>query len=100
MTNNREQFRTGVIKPVECFKEGWELIKDRYWLFFAITLVGFFLGGLVPFFIIMGALMCGIGAYFVLPLIFADTYIAYRKIFPKPTSRNFDPPPPNAYQNL
>ncbi len=243
--NNQEQFRTGVIKPVECFSEGWDLIKDRYWLFLGITFVGFFLGGLVPFFIIMGAmlcgiyyalgeqyegrepqfgdlfkgfevflpslvatviwaipltigfiiayipliflqfsiegnnppapeiifstltfvfvvfgvlmilwifihpflmlvyqlvmdkkmsgiqalklsfkgvwgnlggmvgllvlnmlaytagaLLCGIGAYFVLPLIFADTYIAYRKIFPAPASRNFDPPPPNAYQNL
>ena len=28
------QFNKGVVKPMECFREGWELIKDRYWLFF------------------------------------------------------------------
>lgn len=243
--NNQQQFKSRVIKPVECFKEGWELIKNRYWFFFGVTFVGFFIAGLVPFFILMGAmlcgiyyvlgeqyegrepefgdlfkgfqvflpsliatavwavpltigfligyiplialqfsmqdgnppepemviytltfflivfailmilwifihpflmlvyqlvmdkkmsgiaalklsfrgvwgnlggmvgllvlnmlaytagaLLCGIGAYFVLPLIFANTYIAYRKIFPASSNRNFDPPPPNAYQNL
>jgi hypothetical protein len=30
------EFRTGVIKPLECIKEGWALIKDQYWLFFGI----------------------------------------------------------------
>lgn len=239
------EMRKGVIRPVECFREGWDLIKDRYWLFFGITLVGFLIAGAVPFCILMGAmfcgiyyalgekyegrepefghlfkgfdvffpsliatviwaipltigffvgyvpliflqfslegnrppdmdavfatlmfvlivfgvlmiawiffhpfimlvyqiimdrkvsgfeglklsfrgvwanlggmvgllvlnmlaytvgaLLCGIGAYFVLPLIFANTYIAYRKIFPAETSRNFNPPPPGAYQNL
>lgn len=237
-------FRTGVISPVECFKEGWELIKDRYWLFFAITLVGFLIASFVPFCIILGpmfcgiyvpiaekyhgreprfeqlfegfkyfvpsliatliwaiplqagflfayipivaaqfslnssnpdpqillgaltfsgivfvivlliwifvhpflmltyqiileqklsgweafklgaravwknlggmvgllvlnvlaysvgALFCGIGAYFVLPLIFANTYVAYKKIFPTGESPNMNPPPPNYYQGI
>ena len=57
MTNN--DFLTGRIKPVECFKEGWELIKDEYWLLFAISLVGGLIGG-VTMYILFGAMVCGI----------------------------------------
>lgn len=53
------EFRTGVIRPVECFKQGWELIKDQYWLFFAITLVGMILGSFIPI-IGVGVMFCGI----------------------------------------
>lgn len=53
------EFRTGVIRPVECFKEGWELIKDQYWLLFGITLVGALIGGF-SMYILLGAMMCGI----------------------------------------
>jgi hypothetical protein len=59
MTADNIQFRTGVIKPVECLKEGWALIKDRYWLFLGIVFVGAFVGGAVPV-VIFGAMMCGI----------------------------------------
>ncbi len=58
------EFQTGVIRPVECFKEGWQLIKDQYWLIFAITTVGMLIAGLIPFGIGMGAMYCGI--YYVL----------------------------------
>ena len=54
------EFNVGVIKPVECMKEGWELIKDQYWLFLGITFVGMLLGGLIPFGIALGAMFCGI----------------------------------------
>ena len=54
------EFQTGVIRPVECFKEGYELIKDQYWLFFAIVLVGMLIGGVIPFGIALGAMFCGI----------------------------------------
>jgi uncharacterized membrane protein len=54
------EFETGVIKPVECFKEGWELIKDQYWLFFGITIVGMLLAGMIPLAIGLGAMYCGI----------------------------------------
>jgi hypothetical protein len=54
------QFNRGVVKPMECFREGWELIKDRYWLFFAITAVGFIIASIIPFCIVLGAMMCGI----------------------------------------
>lgn len=58
------EFKTGVIHPVECFREGWELIKPNYWIMFAITIVGMLLSGIVPFGILMGAMYCGI--YYVL----------------------------------
>ncbi len=54
------EFKTGVIRPVECMKEGWELIKDQYWLFFAITLVGLIIASAIPFGILIGAMFCGI----------------------------------------
>jgi hypothetical protein len=58
MTN--EQFNVGVIKPFECMREGWELIKDQYWLFFGITIVGMIIGSVIPFAIGLGAMYCGI----------------------------------------
>jgi hypothetical protein len=53
------EFRTGVIKPVECVKEGFELIKNDYWLLFAILLVGAIIGG-ATMYILGGAMFCGI----------------------------------------
>lgn len=54
------KFKTGVIKPIECLKEGWELIKDQYWLSFGITFVGIILAGVIPFGVGLGAMFCGI----------------------------------------
>ena len=54
------EFQTNVIKPIECFREGWELIKNQYWLFFGITIIGILIGSFVPFGIVLGAMMCGI----------------------------------------
>lgn len=59
MTPDNAQFRTGVIKPMECLKEGWALIKDQYWLFLGITFVGIFVGGAVPI-VLIGPMMVGI----------------------------------------
>jgi len=53
------EFRIGVIQPIECVKEGWELIKDEYWILFAISLVGALIGG-VTMYILFGAMICGI----------------------------------------
>jgi uncharacterized membrane protein len=53
------EFRTGVIKPMECIKEGWALIKDQYWLFLGISLVGILVGGVVPI-VLLGPMMVGI----------------------------------------
>lgn len=57
MTNT--EFRTGVINPVECVKEGFELIKKDYWLLFAMALVGGIIGG-VTMYVLAGAMICGI----------------------------------------
>lgn len=58
------EFQSGVIRPVECMKEGWALIKDDYWLFLGITFVGMLVGGIIPFGLGIGAMFCGI--YFVM----------------------------------
>lgn len=54
-----EEFTVGQIHAVECYKEGWAIIKDEYWLMFAITLVGLLIGGFT-FYILLGAMVCGI----------------------------------------
>lgn len=54
------EFETGVIRPVECMKEGWELIKDEYWLFLGVSFVGMLIGGLIPLGLGIGAMFCGI----------------------------------------
>ena len=59
MTPNPTDFNRGVISPMECIKEGWALIKDQYWLFFGITVVGLLIGGLVPV-VLLGPMMVGI----------------------------------------
>jgi uncharacterized membrane protein len=59
MTPNPTEFNRGVISPMECIKEGWALIKDQYWLFFGITVVGLLIGGLVPV-VLLGPMMVGI----------------------------------------
>jgi len=56
---NQPQFNSGVVAPVECLKEGWALIRDQYWLFMGISLVGMLIGGAVPL-ILLGPIMVGI----------------------------------------
>lgn len=56
---NREEFKTDVIRPVQCFKEGWAIIKDQYWILFAITIVGMMASSLTLY-ILLGAMVCGI----------------------------------------
>jgi hypothetical protein len=53
------EFRSGVVAPMECLKEGWETVKDRYWLFLGITLVAMLIGGAVPV-VLVGPMMCGL----------------------------------------
>ena len=59
MNANPTDFRVGVIEPVPCLKEGWALIKDQYWLFLGIVLVGMLIGGIVPI-VLLGPMMVGI----------------------------------------
>jgi uncharacterized membrane protein len=60
ITSESMEFRAGVIQPVECIKEGWQLIRQQYWLMVAITAVAMLLRGIAPFGLLMGPMMCGI----------------------------------------
>ena len=60
MSANLPEFNRGVIRPVECLKSGWALIKDEYWLFLGMAFVAIIVGSAVPLGILMGPMMCGI----------------------------------------
>ena len=60
MSSNALEFRRGVVKPVECLRAGWDLIKGQYWLFLGITLAALFVGSAVPMGILMGPMFCGL----------------------------------------
>lgn len=60
MSANPVTFNRGAVRPVECLRAGWELIKEKYWLFMGITLVGILIGSLGPMAILLGPMMCGI----------------------------------------
>lgn len=53
------EFTTGQIRPVECVKEAWALIKDEYWMLFAVSIVGALIGG-VSMYVLIGPMICGI----------------------------------------
>lgn len=73
------EFKTGVIHPVECMREGWELIKHEYWLFFGITFVGILIAGFIPFGIGLGAMFCGI--YFCLLQKMRGERVSFEELF-------------------
>jgi uncharacterized membrane protein len=65
MLHDQPAFNRSAVRPIECIKEGWALIKDSYWLFLGITGVGMLIASIVPAGILMGPMMCGIYmAYF------------------------------------
>lgn len=60
MSDAPREFMTRVVRPVECFQEGWELVKDQYWVFVGVGAVGLLLGAVAPLCILLGPMMCGI----------------------------------------
>jgi hypothetical protein len=54
------EFRSKAVEPVECIKSGWNLIRNQYWLFVGLSVVGVLVGSVVPFGILLGPMMCGI----------------------------------------
>ncbi|HEY6802211.1 MAG TPA: hypothetical protein VI306_01410 [Pyrinomonadaceae bacterium] len=52
-------YRRNAVEPIECLKASWELIKDQYWLFVGICIIGMMVGSAVPLGILMGPMMCG-----------------------------------------
>jgi hypothetical protein len=57
-------FTSKAVEPVECIKAGWALIKDQYWLFVGMTIVGTLIAGAIPLGILLGPMWCGL--YFAL----------------------------------
>jgi hypothetical protein len=55
---NGIEFNTGAISPIECVKEGWEVIKPDFWLLLGITFVAGLIGGF-SMYILLGAMICG-----------------------------------------
>src|SRR5215213_10464751 len=53
-------FRRNAVEPMQCIKGGWEIIKNQYWLFVGMTLVGLLIGSAVPLGILLGPMMCGL----------------------------------------
>lgn len=60
MSTQPTEFRRGAVKPILCLQEGWRLVREQYWLFLGITVVGMLIGNSVPFGIVLGPMMCGI----------------------------------------
>jgi hypothetical protein len=57
MLNN--EFTTGQVRPVEIFREAWELIRERFWPLLGFTILGLLIGSVVPV-VLIGPMMCGI----------------------------------------
>ncbi len=59
MTTPQIPFKRNAVQPVECVKAAWALVKDQYWLFVGMCLVGVLVGSAVPMGILLGPMMCG-----------------------------------------
>lgn len=57
---NLPLFNRNAINPVSCLMEGWQLIKNQYWLFLGMSLVGVLAGSMVPLGVLLGPMMCGL----------------------------------------
>lgn len=53
------EFRIAVIRPIECYKEAWRLIKSQYGILLAITIIGMMIGG-ATLYVLLGAMVCGL----------------------------------------
>lgn len=60
MTTPQIPFRRNAVEPVQCIKAGWELVKEQYWLFVGMCIVGWLIGSAVPLGILLGPMMCGL----------------------------------------
>jgi hypothetical protein len=60
MSTSLPEFNRGAIRPVECLRAGWDLIKDQYWLFMGMAFLSIMIGSAVPLGILMGPMMCGL----------------------------------------
>jgi uncharacterized membrane protein len=54
------EFNRNAVRPRECIKGAWNLIKDRYWLMLGMCIIAGMIAGAVPFGILLGPMMCGL----------------------------------------
>jgi uncharacterized membrane protein len=59
MSDDQLTFNRGAVRPVECLREGWELIKGTYWLFMGIAVVAMLIASAASI-ILLGPMMCGL----------------------------------------
>ncbi len=59
MNANLPDFHSGAVAPIQCLKEGWAAISDRYWLFLGMTLIWMLIAQAVPI-VLMGPMTCGL----------------------------------------
>ena len=60
MTTPQIPYRRNAVEPIQCIKAAWELVKDQYWLFVGMCLIGLMIGSAVPLGILLGPMMCGL----------------------------------------
>ena len=53
------EFNRGAVRPVQCLQEGWQLIKDEYWFFLGVAVLGTLIGSMAAI-ILAGPMMCGV----------------------------------------
>jgi hypothetical protein len=60
------EYQSGAVRPVESISEGWNIIKDSYWIFFGMTLVAIIILFVVAMILglINNAITLGISALF------------------------------------
>lgn len=60
MQNNGIKIEKTATSVFEYFKQGYDLIRGQYWLFFGVIAVGLIISSFAPFGILTGPFMCGI----------------------------------------
>ena len=53
------------LSPVDLYKRSFALIKEQYWLFLGISIVGILIGSIIPFAILLGPMLVGIYLCFI-----------------------------------
>jgi hypothetical protein len=79
-------FNAGAIKPVECAKEAWELIKSDYWLLLAVSIVGALIAAFSAY-VLIGAMVCGIFICYLKKIdgqkvVFDDLWVGFKYFIP------------------
>ena len=60
----KPEFTVGQIRPIECLKEAFALIKDEYWVLLTVSIVGGFIAA-ISLYVLIGAMVCGIFATYL-----------------------------------